>query len=173
MSTILSRGWLGRVITITLLSSFVPVTTTACFGTFPLARKVYRWNSGVSSNKWVRWFVFLVINVIPVYAVSALLDMVFSNSVEFWTGSNPMALAPGTTKLVEGPNGERALMTLREDRAIDVTITAPGAPEQRFVLVRETDAVAAYDADGLLIARVGDGQDGEPALVAGSVSIAR
>jgi hypothetical protein len=39
-------------------------------------------------------------------------------------------------------------------------------PDQQFVLVRETDAIAAYDANGLLIARVGDGPDGEPALLA-------
>ena len=168
MSVKISRGWLGRVITITLLAGFVPVTTAACFGTFPVARKVYRWNSGVSSNKWVRWLVFLVINVIPVYAAAAIFDMVFSNSVEFWTGSNPMAIAPGTTKHVEGPNGERAVMTLREDRSIDVRITAPGMPEQRFVLVREPDAVAAYDEYGLLIARAGDGPDGEPTLLAGA-----
>ncbi len=100
----LYRGWLGRVITITVLSVFVPLTTTACFGTFPLARKVYRWNASVHSDKWVRWLVFLLINIIPVYAGAAILDMVFSNSVEFWTGRNPMAAAPGSTKLVEGPN---------------------------------------------------------------------
>ncbi|MBM4337549.1 MAG: DUF3332 family protein [Deltaproteobacteria bacterium] len=161
----LHRGWLGRVITITVLSVFVPLTTTACFGTFPLARKVYRWNASVHSDKWIRWLVFLLINVIPVYAGAAILDMVFSNSVEFWTGRNPMAAAPGSTKLVEGPNGERALMTLREDRAIDVRITAPGVPEQRFVLVHEVDAIAAYDADGKLVARAGEGSDGEPTLL--------
>jgi hypothetical protein len=131
---------------------------------------VFRWNSGVHGNKWIRWLVFLVISIIPVYAGAAIFDMVFSNSVEFWTGSNPMAMAPGTTKHVVGPNGERAVMTLREDRSIDVRITAPGTTEQQFVLVREADAVAAYDANGLLIARAGDGPDGEPALLAGVIA---
>jgi hypothetical protein len=78
-----------------------------------------------------------------------------------------MTVVPGATKHVEGPNGERAVMTLREDRAIDVRITSPGTTEQHFVLVREADAVAAYDANGVLIARAGDGPDGEPALLAG------
>jgi hypothetical protein len=71
------------VITVTLLTLFVPITTTACFGTFPVARKVYRWNAGVHSDKWVRWLVFLGINIIPVYTCAAIFDMVFSNSVEF------------------------------------------------------------------------------------------
>jgi hypothetical protein len=162
----ISRGWLGRVITVTVLSVFVPLSTTACFGTFPLTRKVYKWNASVHSDKWIRWLVFLVISIIPIYAGAAFLDMIFSNSVEFWTGRNPMAMAPGTTKHVEGPNGERAVMTLLEDRSIDVRVTSPGVAEQRFVLVRESDAIAAYDTNGLLIARVGDGPDGEPALLA-------
>ena len=170
MRTNVSRGWLGRVITVTLLAGFVPVATTACFGSFPTTRKVFRWNSTVSSNKWVRWLVFLVISIVPVYAGAAIIDMVFSNSVEFWTGHNPLAMVPGTTRHVHGPNGEQAVMTLREDRAIDVRITAPGVPEQRFVLVRESDAIAAYDEHGLLIARVGDGPDGEPALLAKAIA---
>jgi hypothetical protein len=161
---------LGRVITVTILALFVPVTTTACFGSFPITRKVYHWNEGVHSNKWVRWLVFLGINIVPVYASAALFDMVFSNSVEFWTGRNPMAALPGTTNYVEGPNGERAVMTLREDRAIDVYVTAPGKPDQHLVLVREAFAVAAYDANGLLIARAGDGPDGEPMLLAGTMA---
>jgi len=168
MSKSISRGWLGRVITVSLLALFVPVTTTACFGHFPLVRKVYRWNASVDRNKWVRWLVFVVINVVPVYAGAAVFDVVFSNSVEFWTGKNPMAALPGSTKYVEGPNGERAVMTFREDRAIDVQMTAPGKPDQHLVLVREADSVAAYDANGLLIARVGDGPDGEPMLLAGA-----
>jgi len=168
MSAKLSRGWLGRVITITLLAGFVPVTTAACFGTFPITRKVFRWNAGVHSDKWVRWLVFVLINIVPVYFSAAIFDMIFSNSVEFWTGKSPMAMAPGTTKHVEGPNGERAVMTLREDHSIDVRITAPGVPDQQLVLVRETDAIAAYDEYGLLIARVGDGPDGEAMLLAGA-----
>ncbi len=169
MNHSISRGRLGRVMTVTLLAFFVPVTTTACFGTFPITRKVYRWNGGVHADKWIRWIVFLGINIVPVYAGAAIFDMVFSNSVEFWTGRNPMAAVPGTTKYVEGPDGERAVMTVREDHSLDVRMSAPGKPDQHFVLVRETDAVAAYDANGLLLARVGDGPDGEPALLAAAI----
>jgi hypothetical protein len=79
-------------------------------------------------------------------------------------------MAPGSTKHVDGPNGEHAVMTLREDRSIDVHITAPGVPDQKFVLVREPDSIAAYDTNGLLIARVGDGPDGEPALLAKAIA---
>lgn len=165
MSHNISRAWLSRVIAVTILTGFVPLTTTACFGSFPVAAKVYRWNETVNNEKWVRWLIFLLIS--PVYGGALSFDLIFSNSVEFWTGTNPMAALPGTTRYVEGANGERAVMTLREDRAIDVYVTAPGKPDQHLVLVREADAVAAYDANGLLIARAGDGPDGEPMLLAG------
>jgi hypothetical protein len=48
-----------------------------------------------------------------------------------------------------------------------VTITTSGKSEERFVLVREANSVAAFDPDGGLIARAGDGPDGEPSLLAG------
>ena len=67
----ISRGWLGRVITVTLLAGFVPVSTAACFGSFPITRRVYRWNLGVHHDKWIRWLVFVLINVVPVYAGDA------------------------------------------------------------------------------------------------------
>lgn len=139
--------------TVLLLAGFVPVTTTACFGTFPIARKVYGWNATVHGNKWVRWGIFLGLNIVPVYAGAAIFDMVFSNSVEFWTGRNPMAAVPGTTRHLASADGDRATLVVREDLAIDVTIMSPGKPDAHFVLRREADAVAAFDADGNLIAR--------------------
>jgi hypothetical protein len=122
---------------------------------------------GRDHDKWIRWLVFLGLNIVPVYFSAAVFDMIFSNSVEFWTGTNPMAAVPGTTRTVLGPNGERATLTMREDLALDVVMTAPGQAEERFTLVREPESIAAYDADGVLVARVGDGPDGEPALLAG------
>jgi hypothetical protein len=143
-------------------------TTTGCFGSFSLTRKVYNWNKTVSSDKWVRWLVFLVITIIPIYGGATLIDAIFTNSVEFWTGRNPMAYAPGSTKHVQGPNGEMATLTLREDNAIDVVVTAPGQPDQRFTLVRDSESVSAFDENGVLLGRVGDDTIGQPALLAGA-----
>jgi len=56
-------------------------------------------------------------------------------------------------------------MTLREDRAIDVLVTAPDRPAKRFTLVREVDGVALLDGSGAEIARAGDGPEGAPALL--------
>ena len=147
------------------------VTSTACFGSFPLLRNVYGWNKSVSSDKWVRWLVFLGLVIIPVYGVVSLVDAIFSNSVEFWTGRNPMAMeGPGATREIAGANGERATLTMREDGAIDVVVNAPNQPEQRFKLVRDADSVSAFDQNGVLLGKVGDGPDGQPMLLAGALA---
>jgi hypothetical protein len=141
-------------------------TGAGCFGSFSTTRNVYNWNRTVSNDKWVRWLVFLVITIIPVYGIATLIDVIFSNSVEFWTGRNPMAYAPGTTKHVKGENGESAAMTFNADQSIDVVVSKPGESDRRFKLVREADAVVAYDEQGALLGRVGDGVTGQPALLA-------
>lgn len=158
-----SRSWLAAAVA---LLSVLAITQTACFGRFALTRDIYKWNSNVHPSKWVRWVVFLGCSLVPVYGGALLIDVVFANSVEFWTGKNPLAAVPGATRFVRGPGGELAALTLRGDGAIDVRIEAEGQPERRFVLVRAPDSVSAFDEHGALIARVGDGPDGEPALLA-------
>jgi hypothetical protein len=76
---------LRKLVAIALLAGFVPLTS-ACFGSFNLTRKLIGFNRSVSPNKWIQWFVFLGLNIIPVYPFASLGDVFFANSVEFWTG---------------------------------------------------------------------------------------
>jgi hypothetical protein len=154
------------VIAITLLAMALPVTSMGCFGSFTTLRKVYAWNETVSAQKWVRWGVFLLVG--PVYGGATAFDLVFTNAVEFWTGKNPMAAIPGSTRTVLGPNGERATFVMRDDGALDVVLAREGVPEERLKIVPESESLAAYDVNGALVARVGDGPDGEPMLLAGA-----
>ena len=66
---------------------------SGCYGPFTLTRKVYTWNGQVSDNKWVVETVFLVCSVLPIYHIAGLADALIFNSVEFWTGKNPLASA--------------------------------------------------------------------------------
>lgn len=156
---------LRRFGAVLVLAFLLPTFTTACFGRFNLVRKVYGFNQEVSGDKWVRWLVFLGLNIIPVYGFSAFFDAIFANSVEFWTGDNPVAVVPGTTRTIAGAHGEEAQLTLREDGSIDVFIRYPGGSEEQWRLVRERQSVAMYGETGALIARVGDGVSGAPALL--------
>ena len=156
------RMW-PRSLAAVVLVAFFSVSTVGCFGRFALTRRIYDWNEHVSGDKWVRSLVFVLI--IPIYGVVNLFDALFANVVEFWSGHNPMASIPGMERWAYGSGGEVARMTLREDGAIDVLLTAPGQPAKRFSLVREVNGVGLLDASGVEIARAGDGADGEPALL--------
>ncbi len=74
--------------------SILLVTQTGCFGEFALVRKVYTWNQDVG-GKFVQTLVFYVLNIIPVYGVAGLLDVVLFNLIEFWSGTNPVAMNDG------------------------------------------------------------------------------
>lgn len=60
-----------------------------CYGSFTLTRKLWKWNGSVG-NKFVNELVFLVCNILPVYPIAGFVDSIILNSVEFWSGKNPM-----------------------------------------------------------------------------------
>jgi hypothetical protein len=64
--------------------------TSGCYGPFNATRNLHHWNGQVSSNKWANEGVFLLMNIIPVYGLFILGDAIIFNSVEFWTGDNPI-----------------------------------------------------------------------------------
>lgn len=69
---------------------------TSCIGSFPLFNKTRSWNENVG-RKGVNELVFVAFWVVPVYPVTLLSDLVVLNSIEFWSGTNP--LAKGTKKI--------------------------------------------------------------------------
>ena len=82
----------------------------SCIGSFTLTHKLLDWNHQVS-NKFVNELVFFAFWILPVYEVSALADILVLNSIEFWSGENPVASG---TKVIEGNDG-RYLVTVDKD----------------------------------------------------------
>lgn len=90
----------------------VALLTSGCFGSFTLTRKVYHFNETVSSDRWVRELAFLLMAWVPVYSISSLADAIVFNSIEFWTGSNPLTTADASsvkTKRISRNDGETVL----------------------------------------------------------------
>ncbi|MEN8185188.1 MAG: DUF3332 family protein, partial [Myxococcota bacterium] len=71
-----------RIIASAVLASFLPLSSTACFGGFRLTKKVYGFNRTISHDKWVRWITFLVFVCVPVYGFAVAFDGIFANSIE-------------------------------------------------------------------------------------------
>jgi len=62
----------------------------SCIGSFSLTNKILDFNRGVGEPI-VQEIVFLAFIIVPVYGVSAFADAVIFNTIEFWTGDNPVA----------------------------------------------------------------------------------
>ena len=89
---------------------------SSCVGSFGLFNRLSSWNQGVG-NKFVNELVFLAFNIVPVYGVAYLADALVINSIEFWSGSNPMANV-GDVKKVKGENGNYLVKTLENGYSI-------------------------------------------------------
>ncbi len=78
------------------------LTLNSCIGNFSLTNKLLSWNKQIS-DKFVNELVFFAFWVLPVYEVAALADILVLNSVEFWSGENPIASG---TKVIQGNDGK-------------------------------------------------------------------
>lgn len=92
------------------------VLFSSCVGSFGLFNRLSSWNQSVG-NKFVNELVFLALNIVPVYGVAYLADALVINSIEFWSGTNPMANV-GDVKKVKGENGEYLVKTLEDGYSI-------------------------------------------------------
>jgi hypothetical protein len=154
-------SWLRRSFAIVLLAGFIPVATSGCFGRFEALRMVYDFNEDIHEDKWVVWVSFLVLSIVPVYGIAVLADVIIFNSVEFWTGQNPV---DGSAETLHGPNGEVVTVRYREDGKIDYEIATLDGERHFLTLARSGNSVIALDEEGSLLARVGD-LDGKPAFL--------
>jgi hypothetical protein len=72
------------------------VAASGCYGGFQLTKALYKFNGEVKlgedpkANRVAQSAVMILLVIIPVYQLAALADAVIINSIEFWTGKNPM-----------------------------------------------------------------------------------
>jgi hypothetical protein len=135
-----------------------PVLATGCFGQFQITRNVYAFNRTVSQDRFVRWAVFLALNLAPVYPVGAVMDAFIANPVEFWTGTNPVK---GSQRWFPKPPAETRLTPLPDGR---VLVELAGG--QTLTVRLAPDALLAWDERGELLARVSD-VDGRAIVASG------
>jgi hypothetical protein len=124
------RKSLRRTVTVAL-TAFALAGSAGCFGSFNIVRKVHGFNKSVSTNKFAQEIVFLAFNIIPVYGVAGLADALVANTVEFWTGKNPVQMssriqldsATTLTRVVYEKNGARymTIKAFRFDKLVSTT----------------------------------------------------
>lgn len=106
--------------------------TTGCFGNFALTRKVYKWNDSIAGDdlagKFVKSLVMWGLCVIPVYQFSGFADIIIFNLIEFWTGSNPLAMNEGDQEVqIVERNGVQYQITATKNTFTVVPVTGENA----------------------------------------------
>ena len=136
---------------------------SGCYGPFNLTRRLYRWN-GQIEGKWEKEFVFLLLAVTNIYSLAGLGDAIAFNSMEFWTGKNPVdapamgrkGALPSTKHLARG--AQEAFLTYvpsPEGSRLVVQQFRQGEPAGTLQVQRRQGITVASDANGhtLLTAR--------------------
>ena len=62
---------------------------SSCLGPNKLFNDLHDWNMKATENRWANEGIFVVLNIIPVYGVAYVIDIVVLNSIEWWSGKNP------------------------------------------------------------------------------------
>lgn len=116
------------------------MSMSSCIGSFGLFNNVLAWNKSLS-NKFVNEVVFIVLT--PAYAVCGVVDALVLNTVEFWSGKNPVAKV-GHVENVWGKDGRMyAVKTLKNG----YEITRPTGDKVLFVYDKKADSWS-MEADG-------------------------
>ncbi|SHJ10992.1 DUF3332 domain-containing protein [Aquimarina spongiae] len=90
---------------------------SSCLGSFSAFNGLKDWNQDLTDSRFVNNLVFWGLNIIPVYGLFFLGDTLIFNVIEFWSGSNPLAMNEGEseTQIVER-DGNTYKMTASKNR---------------------------------------------------------
>ena len=109
--------------------------TTSCVGSFSLFNRVAKWNMRATNSKFLNEIIFLLIS--PAYVVCTTVDALVLNTIEFWTGNNPLAQKVGTTQDVLGQDGRYYAVTTLKD---GYEIKNPEGETIRFIYDKKTNS---------------------------------
>ncbi len=115
---------------------------SSCIGSFGLSNKLLSWNKSIDT-KFVNELVFIAFWIVPVYEISILADVLVLNSIEFWSGDNPVADA-GSVKTIDSKEGVYTVET-RED---GYTIQKEGEENVVDLNFDNTDKSWSVEAEG-------------------------
>jgi len=137
-----------KLFIIILTSAFV-LTSTGCYGSFGLTKKVYKFH-GTLGDKWIKSLLMFFVGGL-VYGTTSFVDAVFLNAIEFWTGHNP--IATGDTMEQIDQNGNKLVATKLPGGALDLTMIGIDGSVKKVTLINNGETISAYDESGKVVAQ--------------------
>jgi len=90
-----------RMILNMMVLLMIAATLQGCYGKFALTRKIYQVNGQVE-DKFLRSGLTWVFLIFPVYEICGLADFIVFNTIQFWSGNNPVAEGEKDFQYVKG-----------------------------------------------------------------------
>lgn len=138
-----------KMLAVLVLAAFV---TTGCTGSFNLTKKVNNFHRSQQPDKWKDELCFLVVALLPIYGLATFADAIVFNSVEFWTGENPVVLNQGDEKIKTVKKGNDTILLSYNTKTDEVAIVPQQNKMQNLNLARFQDgSVAVKDSQGDLL----------------------
>ncbi len=147
-----------KLVSIAMLAVMLTVGVAGCFGNFAATRKVYDFNQNFG-GKWENQILFWVMNFVPIYGVAGALDIYILNTIEFWTGSNPIAMGAGEEVIkYASQDGKDYKITIRQNEVIMEDLANPGQELDLSFKPMEQSWYLQTEAGAFKIATVKDGE---------------
>ena len=148
-----------KIIAILMLVCFASV---GCTGSFMLTKKVYNWHRSLG-DKWSDEFGFLVCTLIPIYGLSTMADAIVFNSIEFWTGKNPVeeSRAETKTKYVKVGDQEATLTYDPQSKRLNIVSQKKGLHPAAITLEKNGNTVLTKDQKGNVLYTTKKNENGD------------
>ena len=136
---------------------------SSCIGSFSLFNGYEKWQCNMTSNKYVNGIVGLILQPI-VGSICLTVDALVLNTIEFWTGSNPMAI--NKVQTVKGQDGRYyAVKTLKNGYEVkapngEITLFIHDAKTETWSISQNgvTKEIIRFNADGTIQASLQNGE---------------
>ena len=135
---------------VTLLCASM-IVLSGCYGSNACFEKLHKWN-GTLGNKWLNSIVHFILFIFGIYGICwGLIDGLVLNTVEFWTGSNP--LASGDSYYEKDAQGNEIAAVKNADGSMTVEMTTAAGEKATMTLQRDENVIRALDAEGNVVAQ--------------------
>jgi hypothetical protein len=134
-----------------VLAAFACASVGGCYGKYALFNSAAKFGGNLG-GKYVGAVVNLVFWIVPVYEICLLGDLLVFNTIEFWTGSNPVAMNSDTYQETDA-DGNKIYAVRNTDGSLSVNITDVKGNKADFTLVRDGNVIRAVDNNGEIIAQ--------------------
>lgn len=145
-----------RLVALTLALAMLASFSTACIGKNAVSANVRKFNLEATEHRWGRWGVFLLLMMLP-YPIASMADLLVVNSIEFWSGENPVSKEPAVTpgaarddvgKTFTTDDGTQVTMIHEVDDTVTAMLTSPEGETRILTISKGDQGIFFEDEDG-------------------------